>query len=101
MTKLEGGELFDGGLLWCNRSGHLMRGPLKEEQDAQGTVNHILDSSMDIVVNTDGILVGPFFLPTSAASFVSATGSWIPGPGDPHADMGRAWRNASKHRKSD
>jgi hypothetical protein len=53
------------------------------EESAQGTVNHILDSTTDLVANTFGILLG-FLLPrklsVKAAAFL---GNYIPGPGDP------------------
>ena len=53
------------------------------EQSAQGTVNHILDSTTDIVANTFGILLGlllPRKVAVPAAIFL---GNYIPGPGDP------------------
>lgn len=60
----------------------------KAEQDFQGTVNHILDSTMDIVANTFGMLLG-LILPrewaTKSAVFL---GNYIPGPGDPDPAFG-------------
>jgi RHS repeat-associated protein len=54
-----------------------------DEQKAQGTVNHIIDSSTDIVANTFGIIVG-LLLPKKWAATVSIKlGNHIPGPGDP------------------
>jgi len=53
------------------------------EQNAQGTVNHIADSFMDIVANGFGIGVG-LLLPRRWAINVSVrVGNQIPGPGDP------------------
>jgi RHS repeat-associated protein len=58
-------------------------GSFQSEQRSQGTVNHILDSSTDIVANTWGILLG-LLLPRKIAVQAGAfTGNYIPGPGDP------------------
>ncbi|MFD7712863.1 RHS repeat domain-containing protein, partial [Streptomyces sp. NPDC059786] len=52
------------------------------EQNAQGTVNHILDSTMDIVANTVGMLLG-FLLPRKLAVRAAVfLGNHIPGPHD-------------------
>lgn len=62
----------------------------KAEQAQQGTVNHVLDSSMDIVANTFGIAIG-LLLPRKVAAKVAASlGNYIPGPGDPDPAMGGA-----------
>jgi hypothetical protein len=59
-------------------------GSFMAEQQSQGTLNHILDSLMDIVANIFGILVG-LLLPRSWAIEVAAVlGNHIPGPGDPN-----------------
>jgi hypothetical protein len=73
-------------LLWIGGLVHespIDWGSFQAEQRAQGTVNHILDSSTDIVANTFGILVG-FLLPRKVAVKAAAfLGNYIPGPGDP------------------
>ena len=55
----------------------------KEEQRNQGTVNHIIDSLIDIVANTIGMVIG-LLLPRKPAVAVAAfVGRWLlPGPGD-------------------
>jgi RHS repeat-associated protein len=58
------------------------------EQTNQGTVNHILDSLMDIVSNTFGIILGlllPRRLAGPAAGFL---GNYIPGPSDSDPAIG-------------
>lgn len=55
----------------------------KAEQAAQGTVNHILDSLMDIVANTFGILLGLLLPKKWAVTSAIFLGNFIPGPGDP------------------
>jgi hypothetical protein len=58
------------------------------EQQFQGTVNHTLDSSTDIIANTFGIIAG-LTLPRSTAIKVAAKlGNLIPGPGDPDPAFG-------------
>jgi RHS repeat-associated protein len=60
----------------------------KAEQHFQGTVNHVLDSTTDIVANTFGLLLGlllPKKLAVDAAAFL---GNYIPGPGDPDPAFG-------------
>ncbi|UVO28155.1 SpvB/TcaC N-terminal domain-containing protein [Bradyrhizobium arachidis] len=73
-------------LLWIGGLIHespIDRGSFQAEQRAQGTVNHILDSTTDIVANTFGILLG-FLLPRRVAVRAAAfLGNYIPGPGDP------------------
>jgi RHS repeat-associated protein len=60
----------------------------KAEQHFQGTVNHILDSTMDIVSNTFGIVLG-LLLPRKVAVKAGAfLGNYIPGPGDPDPNFG-------------
>jgi RHS repeat-associated protein len=58
-------------------------GSFKSEQAAQGTVNHILDSSTDLVANTWGILLGLVLPRKIAVQAAAKTGNYIPGPGDP------------------
>ena len=73
-------------LLWVGGLVHespIDSGSFDAEQRAQGTVNHILDSTTDIVANTFGIVVG-LLLPRKAAVPAAAfLGNYIPGPGDP------------------
>lgn len=60
------------------------------EQEWQGTVNHILDSFMDIIANIFGILIG-LLIPRRWSVYVAALlGNQIPGPGDPDPAFGGA-----------
>ena len=60
----------------------------KGEQYWQGTVNHILDSFMDIISNIFGILIG-LLIPRRWSVYVAALiGNQIPGPGDPDPAFG-------------
>jgi RHS repeat-associated protein len=62
----------------------------KEEEAAQGSVNHFLDSMGDIFANTFGMLLG-LLLPRIVAIKVAAfLGNFIPGPADPTAPFGKA-----------
>ena len=63
-------------------------GSVSAEQDNQGTVNHILDSTMDIVANTWGILLGLILPRRLAVGAAAITGDYIPGPGDPDPVVG-------------
>jgi hypothetical protein len=65
----------------------------RDEQKAQGTVNHILDSTGDIFANTLGIALG-LLLPRAVAIKVAAfLGNYIPGPADPTSPpgFGKSW----------
>jgi len=53
------------------------------EQGNQGTVNHILDSSTDLVANTWGIILGLVLPRKIAVQAAAVTGNYIPGPADP------------------
>ncbi len=54
------------------------------EQEAQGTINHFLDSATDIVANIFGMTVGVLPLPEDVlVDFAMRAGDYIPGPGDP------------------
>lgn len=55
----------------------------QDEQIAQGTINHIIDSFTDIIANTFGMTIG-LILPKKPAKWLSLrVGNLIPGPGDP------------------
>jgi hypothetical protein len=56
----------------------------KAEQRDQGTVNHILDSGMDIVANVFGMTVGYLVPGKSGVDLATRWGNYIPGPGDPN-----------------
>jgi hypothetical protein len=58
------------------------------EEKYQGTVNHILDSSMDIVSNTIGIGLGLALPREQAIKAAIKLGNLIPGPGDPDPEFG-------------
>lgn len=60
----------------------------KAEQRFQGTVNHILDSFMDIIANTFGILLGLLLPRKYAIEAAAFLGNYIPGPGDPDPAFG-------------
>lgn len=62
----------------------------KAEQHYQGTVNHVLDSTMDIVSNTFGILLGLLLPRKLAVRAAASLGNYIPGPGDPDPAFGGA-----------
>lgn len=63
-------------------------GSFQAEQYWQGTVNHILDSFMDIIANIFGILIG-LLIPRRWSVYVAALlGNQIPGPGEPDKDFG-------------
>lgn len=65
-------------------------GSFQVEQEWQGTVNHILDSFMDIIANIFGILIG-LLIPRRWSVYVAALlGNQIPGPGDPDPAFGGA-----------
>lgn len=65
-------------------------GSFQGEQTWQGTVNHILDSFMDIIANIFGILIG-LLIPRRWSVYVAALlGNQIPGPGDPDPAFGGA-----------
>jgi RHS repeat-associated protein len=70
-------------------------GSFQEEQENQGTVNHIFDALGDIVANTLGIILG-LVLPREAAIRAGVfLGNLIPGPSDPDrkfGGMGRAYQ---------
>lgn len=71
-------------------------GSFMAEQDSQGTLNHILDSLMDIVANIFGMLIG-LLLPRAWAIEVAAVlGNHIPGPGDPNP-LGLAASTCTTH----
>jgi len=53
------------------------------EQEAQGTVNHILDSLTDIGANIFGGLLGLLLPRKVAVRGAAILGNYIPGPGDP------------------
>jgi RHS repeat-associated protein len=55
----------------------------KHEQHAQGTVNHLLDSTGDLVANTLGILLGLILPRRLAIPAAVRLGNYIPGPTDP------------------
>jgi len=55
----------------------------KAEQNAQGTVNHIIDSFTDIISNIVGASVGLLLPKSIATNFAIKIGIQIPGPGDP------------------
>jgi len=46
-------------------------------------VNHILDSTGDIVANTGGIVLGLLLPRKIAVQAAAISGDYIPGPGDP------------------
>jgi RHS repeat-associated protein len=54
-----------------------------DEQRAQGTVNHAIDSVMDIVANTFGMTVGYVYPGVEGWDNAVKWGNYIPGPGDP------------------
>jgi RHS repeat-associated protein len=54
-------------------------------QGGQGTVNHILDSTMDIVANVFGMVSG--YANPGFVNFAVKWGNYIPGPGDPDPTM--------------
>ena len=56
----------------------------QDEQRDQGTVNHILDSSTDILANTFGILLGLLLPKKVAVRGAAILGNYIPGPSDPN-----------------
>jgi hypothetical protein len=58
-------------------------GSFQSEQSAQGTVNHVLDSSTDIVANTWGIVLGLILPRRIAVQAAAVAGNYIIGPGDP------------------
>jgi len=58
-------------------------GSFQAEQQMQGTVNHILDSSTDILANTFGAILGLALPRRLAISIAISWGNHIPGPGDP------------------
>ncbi|MBI3218340.1 MAG: hypothetical protein HYZ44_02405 [Bacteroidetes bacterium] len=77
--------VFVGGLF---HESPLDWGSFKAEQNFQGTINHILDSSTDIIANAFGMGMG-FLLPKKVALNVSVKlGNQIPGPGDPDPAFG-------------
>lgn len=55
----------------------------------QGTVNHVLDSTMDIVANAFGMGLG-YLNPSVSVSSAIHGGNYIPGPGDPDKAFGGA-----------
>jgi hypothetical protein len=77
--------IFLGGLY---HESPLDWGSFQAEQHFQGTVNHILDSTTDIVANLFGMLVG-YTVPTkSAVDIAVRAGNYIPGPGEPDPAFG-------------
>jgi RHS repeat-associated protein len=62
------------------------------EQRFQGTLNHILDSTTDIIANTYGIIIGNLLSPEIAGPFAAQSGNYIPGPGDPDPNFGGGGR---------
>lgn len=58
------------------------------EQHFQGTVNHILDSSMDIVANYLGMQLGLLLPRELSVRMAAYWGNLIPGPGDPDPAFG-------------
>jgi RHS repeat-associated protein len=99
--------LFAGGLFhespldWdsfkAEQSGYIDQAGLKHP--GQGTVNHILDSTMDIVANVFGMGVG-YLNPNVSVPDAVSWGNYIPGPGDPdqafggvgHEYNGKPWK---------
>ena len=60
----------------------------KAEQYHQGTVNHFLDSTTDIIANTVGMCIG-YLLPRDLATNAAISlGNYIPGPGEPDPAFG-------------
>lgn len=58
-------------------------GSFSAEQSAQGTVNHAIDSVMDIVANMFGMTVGYVYPGVEGWDNAVKWGNRIPGPGDP------------------
>lgn len=58
------------------------------EQRFQGTVNHFLDSSMDIVANVFGMAVGYGMHGNTGVRLAIQWGNYIPGPGEPDPAFG-------------
>jgi len=58
-------------------------GSYSAEEEAQGTINHILDSVTDIIANVWGIAVGLTHSREEATERAARTGNYIPGPGEP------------------
>jgi hypothetical protein len=58
-------------------------GSFSAEQSAQGTVNHAIDSAMDIVANMFGMTVGYVYPGVEGWDNAVKWGNRIPGPGDP------------------
>lgn len=61
----------------------------KAEEEWQGTVNHQIDSAMDIVSNVVGMGIG-YFGGDDAVQTAIDVGNHIPGPGDPDPAFGGA-----------
>ena len=61
-------------------------GSFQAEQIAQGTVNHILDSTMDFAANIFGTIAGVVLPDSISVDSAIMAGDYIPGPGDndPH-----------------
>jgi RHS repeat-associated protein len=59
-------------------------GSFMAEQESQGTINHILDSFMDIIANIFGALLGLLLPRKWAIELGAVLGNHIPGPGDPN-----------------
>ncbi|MFH1467130.1 MAG: DUF4157 domain-containing protein [Pseudomonadota bacterium] len=77
--------IFLGGLY---HESPLDRESFKAEQDWQGTVNHLLDSTTDIVANTLGMGIGYLDPSDDAVQHAITVGNEIPGPGDPDPAFG-------------
>lgn len=60
------------------------------EQHYQGTINHLLDSSMDMIANVFGMWLQYKFPGPHAIKAAVHVGNYIPGPGDPDPAFGGA-----------
>lgn len=76
--------LFAGGLF---HESPFDWGSFQAEQQFQGTVNHVLDSTMDIVANVFGMGVG-YLNPGVGVDDAVKWGNYIPGPGEPDPAFG-------------
>ena len=65
-------------------------GSFSAEQEAQGSVNHLLDSLGDIGANLFGYVVGMTSSRGSGVMNAIRWGKHIPGPGDPAMNFGGA-----------
>jgi len=74
--------IFIGGLF---HESPLDWGSFMAEQQWQGTVNHFLDSTTDIVANCFGMVAG---YAGASVNTVVRWGNYIPGPGEPDPTFG-------------